>query len=89
MNKTILTRSTKYEKQIDQILDDTDLDDLDKMMAIQELEERQTTKADGVWDGKLGNPPLHPECLDYWEGYEIGLREYWLKKLDRTVTMEM
>ena len=34
----------------------------------------------GFFDGLIGSDPLKPERHSYWEGYQIGIREYWAKK---------
>jgi hypothetical protein len=44
---------------------------------------------EGKFDGVIGESPKLPEDCYYWDGYVVGMREYWLKKLDRTVPTEM
>ena len=34
----------------------------------------------GFFDGLIGSDPLKPEKHSYWEGYQIGYREYWAGK---------
>ena len=35
----------------------------------------------GYFDGLIGLEPSQPEEQSYWEGYQIGYREYWAGKL--------
>lgn len=34
----------------------------------------------GLFDGLIGCEPTSPEEQSYWEGYQIGLRQYWANK---------
>ncbi len=38
-------------------------------------------EAEGRFDGICGLPPTQPQDYQYWDGYQVGLREYWTKKL--------
>lgn len=78
-----------YDCQVEDILKDPELDDLDKMLAIQDIQKEQKSNIDGYWDGIIGESPKYPEDFDYWEGWALGAREYWLKELNRAVEMEM
>jgi hypothetical protein len=78
-----------YDQQIEEILSDVEIDDLSKMVAIQEIEEQQNTYTDGRWDGAIGNAPQHPEQPDYWDGYCSGYQKYWLAKMGRQLIQEM
>lgn len=42
----------------------------------------------GFFDGLIGVEPSHPEQHSYWEGYQIGSREYWAKKLGVEIANE-
>ncbi len=44
---------------------------------------------DGQADGALGFDPQQPEDGFYWRGYSKGLRDFWLAKLARTVTLDL
>ncbi|MBE9168661.1 hypothetical protein IQ238_14490 [Pleurocapsales cyanobacterium LEGE 06147] len=37
--------------------------------------------SEGRFDGICGLPPTQPQDYQYWDGYQVGLREYWTKKL--------
>lgn len=37
----------------------------------------------GEFDGKIELEPSHPEEVSYWNGYTVGLRQHWCKKLGR------
>lgn len=38
-------------------------------------------EAEGRFDGICGLPPTQPQDYIYWDGYQVGLREYWTKQL--------
>ena len=42
----------------------------------------------GYLEGYWGYEPKHPEKHSYWEGYQIGFREYWAKKLGVEIPTE-
>ena len=42
----------------------------------------------GYFEGLIGLEPSHPEQHSYWEGYQIGSREYWAKKLGVVIPSE-
>jgi hypothetical protein len=42
----------------------------------------------GYFDGLIGLEPSHPEKHSYWEGYQIGSREFWAKKLGVEIPTE-
>ena len=42
----------------------------------------------GFFDGIIGSEPTKPEKHSYWEGYQIGCREYWVKKLKVEIPTE-
>ena len=42
----------------------------------------------GYFEGYIGCEPSHPEQHSYWEGYQIGCREYWAKKLGVEIPSE-
>jgi|GEM_PF-4968578 len=37
--------------------------------------------SEGYLEGYWGCEPSHLEQQSYWDGYQIGIREYWAKKL--------
>jgi hypothetical protein len=37
--------------------------------------------AEGRFDVICGLPPTQPQDYIYWDGYQVGLREYWTKQL--------
>ena len=39
-------------------------------------------------EGFLGMKPAHPEDYIYWSGYEVGIREYWAKRLGVVIPTE-
>jgi hypothetical protein len=43
----------------------------------------------GKFDGVIGESPKYPEDQYYWDGYCKGLKNYWVKKLDRQVHIEL
>ena len=42
----------------------------------------------GYFEGYIGCEPSHPEQHSYWSGYQIGCREYWVKKLGVVIPTE-
>ena len=42
----------------------------------------------GYLEGYWGYEPKHPEKHSYWEGYQIGFREHWAKKLEVEIPTE-
>ncbi len=42
----------------------------------------------GYFEGYIGCEPTQPEYYSYWEGYQIGAREYWAKKLGVEIPTE-
>ena len=42
----------------------------------------------GFFDGLIGCEPRHLEEQSYWEGFQIGLRENWAKKLGVVIPTE-
>jgi hypothetical protein len=62
---------------------------MNETILTQELEAEQKTFDDGRWDGVIGDTPKYPEDRDYWQGWVLGQREYWMKKLNRSLTMKM
>lgn len=42
----------------------------------------------GYFDGLIGLEPSQPENQSYWEGYQIGYREYWAGKLSVEIPAE-
>ena len=44
--------------------------------------------SDGKFDGVCGLEPSLPQEHSYWEGYQLGLREYWSKKLGVEIPTE-
>lgn len=42
----------------------------------------------GYAEGSFGMPPTQPEFHSYWEGYQIGAREYWASKLKVEIPTE-
>ena len=42
----------------------------------------------GKFDGLIGGEPTRVEDRGYWSGYQIGLRQYWAKKLGITIATE-
>lgn len=42
----------------------------------------------GYFEGYIGLEPSHPEQHSYWEGFQIGCREYWAKKLGVEIPSE-
>lgn len=42
----------------------------------------------GYFEGYIGAEPSHPEQHSYWAGYQVGCREYWVKKLGVTIPTE-
>ena len=42
----------------------------------------------GRFDGLIGCEPTQVEEHSYWEGYQIGLRQYWAKKLGVEIATE-
>jgi hypothetical protein len=44
--------------------------------------------SEGFFDGLIGCSPRHVEEASYWEGYQIGLRENWAKKLGVVIPTE-
>ena len=42
----------------------------------------------GYFEGYIGCEPTHPEQHSYWEGYQIGCREYWAKRLGVEIPTE-
>ena len=43
---------------------------------------------EGRFDGVIGCEPTQLEKQSYWTGYQIGLREYWAKKLNVKLATE-
>lgn len=43
----------------------------------------------GYFEGYIGCEPSQPEQHGYWEGYQIGAREYWAKKLGVKIPTEL
>ena len=44
--------------------------------------------SEGFFDGLIGCEPRHLEEQSYWEGFQIGLRENWAKKLGVVIPTE-
>ena len=44
--------------------------------------------SEGYLEGYWGCEPSHPEQHSYWAGYQIGIREYWAKKLGVVIPTE-
>ncbi len=42
----------------------------------------------GWFDGLIGLEPSQVEKYIYWQGYQLGLREYWAKKLKVEIPTE-
>ena len=42
----------------------------------------------GYFDGLIGCEPTQLEKQSYWDGYQIGQREYWAKKLGVEIPTE-
>ncbi|MEL6928709.1 MAG: hypothetical protein AAFO95_08750 [Cyanobacteria bacterium J06600_6] len=42
----------------------------------------------GFFDGLTGCEPSNPEKHSYWEGYQIGNREYWAAELSVEIPTE-
>ena len=42
----------------------------------------------GRFDELIGSRPTRLEEQSYWEGYQIGLTEYWAKKLEVEIPTE-
>ena len=42
----------------------------------------------GWFDGLIGSEPSQLEEQSYWEGYQLGQREYWAKKLGVEIPTE-
>lgn len=42
----------------------------------------------GFFDGLNGYQPTHPEQHSYWQGYQIGNREYWAAELSVEIPTE-
>ena len=42
----------------------------------------------GWFDGLIGSEPTQLEEQSYWEGYQVGQREYWAKKLGVEIPTE-
>ena len=42
----------------------------------------------GRFDGLIGSRPTRLEEQIYWEGYQIGLKKYWAKKLEVEIPIE-
>jgi hypothetical protein len=47
----------------------------------EQAEENASLSSEGRFDGICGLPPTQPQDYQYWDGYQVGLREYWTKKL--------
>jgi hypothetical protein len=47
----------------------------------EQAEENASLSSEGRFDGICGLPPTQPQDYIYWDGYQVGLREYWTKKL--------
>lgn len=45
-----------------------------------EIEKETDYFSVGKFDGLAGCEPTRVEELSYWEGYQIGLRQYWASK---------
>lgn len=51
------------------------------LAAIEEQANRETDLYDvGRFDGLIGCEPTQLKEPSYWEGYQIGLRQYWANK---------
>jgi len=44
--------------------------------------------SDGYFEGYIGGKPSYPEQHSYWDGYQLGSREYWAKKLGVEIPTE-
>jgi len=44
--------------------------------------------SEGYLEGYWGCEPSHLEQQSYWSGYQIGIREYWAKKLGVMIPTE-
>ena len=44
--------------------------------------------SEGYLEGYWGCEPSHLEQQSYWSGYQIGIREYWAKKLGVVIPTE-
>jgi len=44
--------------------------------------------SEGYLEGYWGCEPSHLEQQSYWEGYQVGSREYWAKKLGVLIPTE-
>ena len=44
--------------------------------------------SEGYFEGYTGGEPSYPEQHSYWSGYQIGIREYWAKKLGVVIPTE-
>jgi len=44
--------------------------------------------SEGYLEGYWGCEPSHLEQQSYWSGYQIGIREYWAKKLGVLIPTE-
>ena len=69
-----LEQSSREQQEIDRIYDEASLN-TDLYSA-------------GYFEGYIGGEPSHPEQHSYWEGYQVGSREYWAKKLGVVIPTE-
>ena len=44
--------------------------------------------SEGKFDGLCGLEPSRPAEDSYWDGYQLGLREHWAKKLHLEIPTE-
>jgi hypothetical protein len=42
--------------------------------------------SEGLFDGLCNLKPTKPHIYDYWQGYQLGLREYLCKQLGVEIT---
>jgi hypothetical protein len=47
----------------------------------EQADKNASLSSEGRFDGICGLPPTQPQDYQYWDGYQVGLREYWTKKL--------
>jgi hypothetical protein len=60
-----------------------DLDAIDDQASYQ-----TDLQSGGKFDGICGLEPSKPEEHSYWDGYQLGLREHWAKKLNVEIPTE-
>ncbi|MEL6928193.1 MAG: hypothetical protein AAFO95_06140 [Cyanobacteria bacterium J06600_6] len=69
-----LEQSSREQQELDRIHDEAELN--------------TDTYSAGYLEGYWGCEPSHLEQHSYWSGYQIGIREYWAKKLGVVIPTE-